>query len=296
MRAGLAILAALSFAACASFSTMKTARAIDPGTSQFSMIGSAVGTAVPNANQNGDGVTRGAVGPQFELAWRYGIIDGFDLGAKLTSLGGELNSTISFVRTNGFDLALAPAVGLTGFTYDDCGGCLNGNNVGVWEVYGKLALLFGLRFGPHREEEFVFGPEVVPVGFTAVDSAAQTTTSGSTVLVGGVAGVSFRLSPWLRLMPEVTILTPASSFTLPDAPDVQLFNRFSETNAVFYQLGLGFSWGDDGFGRPRYVPPPRRTYAPPPSYYAPPPNYPPPPSYTPPPPPSGPPPGDRSDM
>jgi hypothetical protein len=297
LKAVLAIVAACSVTACASFSTMKTARAIDPGTSQFSMIGSAVGTTLPNANNN-DGVTRAEVAPQFEVAWRYGIFDGFDLGAKLTSLGGELNSTISLVRSNGFDLALAPAVGLTGYTYNTCDGC--GGNVGVWEVYGKLALLFGLRFGPSREHEFVFGPEVVPIGITASDSVSQNTASGSTVLVGGVVGVSFKVSPWLRIMPELTVLTPASTFSLPDSIDVPLYNRFSENNAVFYQAGLGFSWGDDGFGRPRYSPPPRRYYAPPPQpypgYYAPPPTYaPPPPGYAPPPPPQAPPPNERGD-
>ena len=285
MRAALAILAAVSFSACASFSTMKTARAIDPGTSQFSMIGSAVGTTLPNAD-GANTATRSSFAPQFELAARYGIIEGWDLGAKLTSLGGEINSTISLVRGNVFDLALAPAVGTTGYSYNSCNACVNGGDtIDVWEVYGKLALLFGLRFGPSREHEFVFGPEVVPISIVSGDEDTGNGTSQTAVLLGGVVGVSFKVSPWLRIMPELTVLTPASNFTIPDAP---LYNRFGENNAIFYQLGLGFSWGNDGFGLRR--PPPRyyqpQYYAPPPpQYYAPPPTYPPQPSYTPPPPP-----------
>jgi hypothetical protein len=297
LKAVLAILAAVSFSACASFSTMKTARAIDPGTSQYSMVGSAVGTTLPNADGSNT-ATRTSVAPQFELAARYGIVDGFDLGAKLTSLGVELNSTISLVRGNVFDLALAPAVGTTGYSYNNCNACVNGGDtIDVWEIYGKLALLFGLRFGPSHEHEFVFGPEVVPISIVAGDEDTGGGTSQTVVLVGGVAGVSFKVSPGLRIMPELTMLTPASNFTIPDAP---LYNRFGEKNAIFYQLGLGFSWGNDGFGlrrppRPRYQP---QYYAPPQQQeYAPPPTYPPPPAYTPPPPPRPEPApnGDRSD-
>lgn len=282
MKAALAIVFAGTFCACASFSTMKTARAIDPGTSQVSLSGSVVGTTLPNAAGAGT-PTQSQFEPQFEVAWRYGIVSGLDLGLKLTSLGGELNSTISLVRTSGFDLALAPAVGVTGYSF--CEGCYQngngGNNVDVWELYGKFPLLFGIRFGPSRMHEIVVGPEVVPISVVSGIEGSGQGSSQTAVLIGGVLGVSLKLSPWLRIQPEITLLTPVTNFDIPDAP---LYNRFGATNALFYQLGLGFAWGNDGFERPRYAPP-ERYYAPPPPRYAPPPPqyYPPQPQYYPPP-------------
>ncbi len=298
MRAALASVLAGSFCACASFSTMKTARAIDPGTSQFSLMGGAVGASVPNAF--GDNLTRAAFAPQFELAWRYGIVEGLDLGMKLSSLGGEVNSTISLVRSAGFDLALAPAAGVTGYSFLDCPGCVGGgNNVDVWEFYLKVPLLFGIRFGPHRMHEIVLGPELVPLS-VSYGSNGTAGVSQTALLIGGVFGVSLKLSPWLRIQPEVTILTPVgANFDLPNAP---LYDRFGATNAIFYQLGLGFAWGNDGFERPRYTPPRERYYErPPPQRYAPPPqpeDYPPQPQYVQPPPPPrqpDPPRGERQD-
>ncbi len=98
---------------------MKTARAIDPGTSQVTFSGGVVGANVPY--DDGSGRVHHPAGPQFELGVRYGIADGFDLGAKVWALGGELNSTISFVRSRYFDLALAPSIGLVNYNYDtDC--------------------------------------------------------------------------------------------------------------------------------------------------------------------------------
>ncbi len=85
-------------------------------------------------------------------------------------------------------------------------------------------------------------------------------------------------------MPEVTILSPVANYfdaTAPNGIDSRgLINGYGRNGSLVYQVGLGLSWGDDGFGRPRYVPPPRHEYYPPP-----PPRYaPPPPEYAPPPP------------
>ena len=285
LRATFAAIVIGCFSGCASFSTMKTARAIDPGTTQVMAAGSVVGATVPF--DDGSGRVHHPADPQFEIGVRYGIVDGFDLGAKVWSLGGELNSTISLVRSRFFDLALAPSVGLVNYSFgtgcDIYGNCAD--TTSVLELFAKIPLLFGLRFGPQQEHEFVFGPEVVPITVLTGDDYGNG-TSMSGVLLGGVLGVSFKVSPWLRIMPEVTILTPVAEYFGPADPNATYINGYGRTGSLFYQAALGFSWGDDGFGRPRYVPPPRREYypPPPPGYAPPPPGYaPPPPGYAPPP-------------
>jgi hypothetical protein len=290
LRPTIALVAIGCFTGCASFSTMKTARAIDPGTSQVTFSGGVVGANVPY--DDGSGRVHHPAGPQFELGVRYGIADGFDLGAKVWALGGELNSTISLVRSSVFDLALAPSIGIVSYNYGtDCDqfGYNCDDSVDVLELFAKIPLLFGVRFGPQQEHELVFGPEIVPVFVAAGDENTGASVATSGALLGGVVGVSFKVSPWLRLMPEVTVLTPISGYFVPPDSEENYINSFGRPNSVFYQVGLGFSWGDDGFGRPRYIPPPRREYySPPPrqEYYPPPPpNYVPPP---PPPPPSSP--------
>jgi hypothetical protein len=115
-------------------------------------------------------------------------------------------------------------------------------------------LLFGLRFGPWGSDEFVFGPEVIPIFSTEATSptAQETsslysnppaTTSQTGALLGGLVGVSLRVSPWLRVMPELTVLANAATF--PDSSD-QLVRTYGTSGAVFYQLGIGIALGDDG--------------------------------------------------
>ena len=277
MRILLAVVAAW-LCACASFSTLKTARAIDQGTSQVAVSVGAIGVTLPkDAPSNGTRKDQVQVVPQFELSARYGIADGFDLGVKVWALGGEVNSTISLVRSASFDLALAPSVGLIDYSYTDS----NNNTTQVVEVFGKLPLLFGLRFGPGNEDELVFGPEIIAVAVAAGDDYNNTySTSGA--LAGGLIGISFKVNRWLRVMPELTVLTPISSFPTPSSystPGDQVIQHWGDPKSVFYQIALGFAWGDDGFEHPRYAPPPRDYYRPAPRYYAPPPNaYPPPPA------------------
>lgn len=269
MRATLATVALALFAGCASFATMKTARAIDPGTSEVMASVGAIGASVPRADGNGNVAQ---IDPQFEFGVRYGVVPGFDLGAKVWTLGGEVDATISIIRSRYFDLALAPSLGLISYSYgtacDQFGNC-GGTTNNVLELFGKVPLLFGLRFGPRGEHEFVFGPEVVPIGILSTDYFGYgSSTSG--LLVGGLAGVSMRVSPWLRMMPELTVLVPAVAFA---GASNQVIDNYGQPGAVFVQAQLGFAWGNDGLEHPRYSPPPdRRYYAPPPErrYDAPP--------------------------
>ncbi len=261
---------------------MKTARAIDPGTSQVTFSGGVVGANVPY--DDGSGRVHRPAGPQFELGVRYGIADGFDVGAKVWALGGELNSTISLVRSRVFDLALAPSIGLVSYNYGtDCDsfGYNCDDAIDVLDLFLKVPLLFGVRFGAQQEHELVFGPEIVPVFVATGDEDTGNSVATSGVLLGGVLGVSLKATPWLRVMPEVTVLTPVSGYFVPPDSEENYINSYGRSGSIFYQIGLGFSWGDDGFGRPRYVPPPRREYypPPPPGYAPPPPGYVPPPPY-----------------
>ena len=283
LRSALAVVAGC-FLGCASFSTFKTARALDQGQTQVTLSGGVIADTVPSHDASGSQYVEAA--PQFELGIRYGIVDGFDLGAKVWSLGGEINSTISLVRSRYFDLALAPSVGLVNYSYDtDCDAFGNNcmNNISVLELFAKVPLLFGVRFGPQQEHELVFGPEVVPITVLTGDDYGNSSAS-SGLLLGGLLGISLKTTPWLRIMPEITVLTPVVHYFDGSDPSgayeggYGLINGYGRSGSVFYQAGLGFSWGGDGFEHPRYVPPRREYYPPQPGYTPPPPGYAPPPS------------------
>jgi hypothetical protein len=236
--------ATLSCSACASFSTLKTPRAIDPGTHQLTAAVDLV--AVPIAAA-GSTTNAPQLAPQIEIAGRWGVVEGFDLGAKLWNLGGEVSSTISLLRSPSLDLAIAPSIGLqedfgvlgyqTSCPSQGCGPQPNG-----LVLFGKLPLLMGVPLG--FGHQLVFGPEAVAA--SALDNSAVIGSANRVgLLVGGAVGISVKLTPHLRMMPEVTVLTPAIGFF---SPQISVLDRFGQPGSVLFQGALGFSFGNDGYG------------------------------------------------
>jgi len=174
-----------------------------------------------------------------------------DRGFKAWSAGGEVNSTISLVRSRPFDLAIAPSVGLQwngGGLWEGHPVCPAGSTTcsltptGV-ELFAKVPVLAGipLPFG----HELVFGPEVVVVGAMESNAIINAFQDGGRagVLAGGMAGVSIQLPHGMRLMPELTVLTPAVGFF---TPPYAAMDSFGGRGAVVIEAAVGFSFGGGG--------------------------------------------------
>lgn len=272
----LAVVAPLT--GCASFSTMGLARTMNKGGIQ-GWVAPGGGGAI--ATESGTSV--GAGYPLLEGGIRYGVTDNVELGAKLGFDGITLQSKFGLVRSptmeHGVDLSVAPQVGFIGYGASTSGsGSSSSSFVGV--LTAQLPILFGIDFGGH---ELVFGPRVVDQVLFGNFSSGTSGGSGVADLlyVGGSIGFAIRVSPYVRIMPEVAIGVPV----FESANNV----GSSALGGLIFQGGIGFLFGSgDQYERSEPPPPPPNMAPPPVQNTAPPP--PPPQNGPPPPPPNGAPP------
>jgi len=252
-RSCLVVAFGLLLAGCPTFSNLKTARALDEGEFQFTVAPEIEGASIPSSSANG--ITGSTfVAPQIEVAARYGITDGFDIGAKLWIAGAELDTTISLIRGGFFDLALAPGVGFLGI------GAGSGSTSGsLFEVPIYIPLLAGLNLG--YGHQFVFGVEAIPnIVFASAtstsDDGTTTSSSGTSVelFLGGTVGFSFKIGSSFRIMPELNVFVPVVTASANNGSSA---SELGLGGVVIFQGGLGFSFGGDGFGHhPNYSTPP----------------------------------------
>jgi hypothetical protein len=220
---------------CVSFSSFKTARALRPGEVQALVAIETTVADTGNAQPSGGDGWRQPLG-YIEGGARFGVARGLDLGFKLivssdlflprnlidfvSSVGPlQLNSTVQLVKTTHFDLALAPAADF---------------NV-PWPVpimAVHLPLLMGLTFG---EGQLVLGPAFIQGIILGSTSGLSVGSGLARPLVGSTLGYSFKLGV-TRVMPEVAIF-----YSPPSASD-------NSSAQWFYNFGIGFSPGGDGFG------------------------------------------------
>jgi hypothetical protein len=225
---------------CVSYSVLKDARALDPGAFQFDVAaGRSVirprSGATAFAGRESSGIGEQTMDfPALELQARYGIERSLDIGLKTGLTNLELNSTVQLVRREASDVALAPAVQYAFST--------NGDDEGWGTYLFKVPVLIDFRFGRGGEHALVFGPTIAQ----AVGSG-NSKNSGYDVdalFAGGTIGVSFKLGPTIRVMPEIAIYTPLAGhgvalqgYALRVSPDVGL------GKPVIVQAGLALSSG-----------------------------------------------------
>jgi hypothetical protein len=233
-RRWLPALALASLAGCPSFSSLHTARALDKGDFQVTVAPEVIGiTSTAN--------TPGGALPGVDIALRAGVADGLDLGLKLFPIGLEFESTIQLIKGGPLDLALAPGVS---YIF----GVGSGETVSALTFY--LPLLFGLNFGDGHQ--FVFGPKIIPdFIFT---SGSSTNQNAFALFAGGTVGLSLKLGPTFRIMPEVNVFAPLSTNYTSNGTNT--VNGFGSSGAVVFNGAIGFAFGPDGFGgSPKPAPP-----------------------------------------
>lgn len=194
MRRSLWLPLLLSITGCPSVAVLGSARTLDRGRTQAAVALGAAGGVVTRRPYNDTGnALAPTVGPQATVLVRHGITDRVELGARLWTMGLQLDGKFALLRPEapGFDLCLAPSIGViyvpsTGY---------------VPSIPIQLAVLGGYDFGWARP--FV-GPRVL-------DRILFYQGPINTWSLGGSLGVSFAVGRQLRLVPEVSVLVPLGS-------------------------------------------------------------------------------------
>jgi len=172
------------------------------------------------------------------VAFRAGLTDRFDLGGRVGTTLGELQTKIllSDPENENFALSLAPAVGGFGL-----GSSLGG--FGVLSV--PLPVLIGFKFGRH---ELTLGPRLqnLVVFGSAGAAGADASAAAYVLMAGGSLGFGAQLTDRFRLFPEIAIAAPIySSSTTSASAGGQSASQSSsgfltEVGGLLFMGNLGF--------------------------------------------------------
>ena len=105
---------------CANLSSLQTARTLDPGTSRFTIGGGYYTSPELNEAASDAGVAEDLKLPYGELAYRRGVIDNLDIGAKLTLIGTmAVDGKYKLLDTGSLALATGLSLGYFSLTVND---------------------------------------------------------------------------------------------------------------------------------------------------------------------------------
>ena len=220
-RAGSPVLATLVAAGlcsgCVSLSSMQTARAVPDGVLRSDVAISVVTSAPANSGTS-------VFVPVPEVALRYGLGGGRDLGLKAGPLGTQFEFKQEVVNQGPLVIAVAPAAGFI-FATSAPSGTGTGS---VGSVVVHLPLLFGVDLnGGHQ---ILFGPRLSEfVYWSQSGGTSSRTVSNAATLLGATFGIALSTSRALVVMPEVNFATKVAG----DGPQ----------GGVGFQFGLGFMFG-----------------------------------------------------
>jgi len=196
-RSALALTASSLFmtSGCPSYSTMGSARVLDPGRVRLSPALSIGGA---ETDQKADVET---LQPQLELGVSAGVIEDLEIGARVWSLpstqlftiGGQVNAKVQLYRPDnprrGVHVALAPRLG---FHH------VGGPDIGANIMSVGLPLLIGITFGD--QNELVFGPQVNGQ-VSWMEGASDIFSLSAGASVGGI----FWVSDCFAIVPEASV-------------------------------------------------------------------------------------------
>ncbi|WP_343073237.1 hypothetical protein [Pyxidicoccus fallax] len=216
-----------------SVSHVQTADTLGSGKFQFAVEPGVGGAAVIDSDVGGGSIYY----PHIDLAARYGVSDGVDLGVRFGSSLVELQS--KFLLTDSRDpnkaISLAPSVtGMFLGTGDE------GDDASISYVNLSLPLLVG--FKTSGGSEFVLGPRVS--GTRISGSALEDGAAVNILSVGASVGYALRVTEGFRLMPEVGVSMPVLGEVNTTQTDSEVASGFG---GGFVQFKLGFLFGG---GRP----------------------------------------------
>ncbi len=227
----LAILSvALSVATgCLSMGTVQTASTLGKGNFQISAEPGIYGADTGPVGSGGAGQ---ASVPHFDVAFRYGVTDRFDIGVRSGWSLFELQTKFLFTPPEARTLAVSLAPTL--------GGIFLGGGSGATAAttsYFNLAvpLLFGIKH--FRANEFVFGLRLNNMLFAVGDSTGSVVVYKA--LVGGTIGYQFAIGEIFKMLPELAINVPVASSSSIGASAI----AGAGFGGVVWQLKVGLMFG-----------------------------------------------------
>ncbi len=186
------VMFAAIFAAACTTGSAQTARTNGAGNFQFGIEPGVFGAAAANSAGGGIGMV-----PSFNLAGRYGVSDAVDIGARIGSVGYEVQAKIMFTDPSdqqSIAMSIAPQVTAIG---------AGGSGGGAFFFRSAIPFLIGLPVG---KSEFTFGPRVSPWFITAGGGGSG--ASGFILMVGGEVGFAGRVADKFWLMPHLALDYP----------------------------------------------------------------------------------------
>jgi hypothetical protein len=255
---------------CLSMGTVQTASTLGKGNFQI-----AAEPGIYGANSGSSGAPAGAQDPipHFDVAFRYGVTDRFDIGVRSGWSLFELQTKFLLTPPEAETLAISVAPTLGGIFLG------SGSGAGTTSVtYFNLAVpvLFGIKH--FRANEFVFGPRFNNMVFALNDS------TGSAVVylfgVGGTIGYQFAIGEIFKILPEIAINVPVAASASVGGAAI----AGAGFGGVIWQVKVGLMFGRSGkrpteptdVGPPPPMPPPEPLTRPPEPIPMPPPELPPP--------------------
>ncbi len=189
MRKLLLVAVAAVLAGCPSISVLGSARTLDKGRTRVAVA--LEGNAFVNPNPGPNRPEGPPAVPIVEVAVHRGVSDRVELGGRLWTFGLQLDSKFALFKSapeGGFDLAVMPTVGVAWRPAANA----------VPNIPVQVAVLAGYNFdglhlwaGPRLIDQIVFYQGPI-----------------NTWSAGASAGVSIRMSPSVRLAPELSVVTP----------------------------------------------------------------------------------------
>ncbi len=242
---------------CLSMGSVQTASTLGKGNFQI-----AAEPGIYGANINGSGApTQADPIPHFDVAFRYGVTDRFDLGIR----GGwslfELQTKVLLTPPEHERLAISIAPSLGAIFL---GGNTSGSGTSVSYFNLAVPILIGIKH--FRANELIFGPRINNMLFALGDQ------SGSAAVylfaVGGTVGYQFAIGDFFKILPELAINVPVASSSSIGKQQI----AGAGFGGVIWQLKVGLIFGRGSkrapepmeVGPPPPMPPPEPVVVPPP--------------------------------
>jgi hypothetical protein len=228
------IAAVVCLCGCPNPNTYTTPRTLNQGALQFQVAAEAWGASFnqPVLNSNGVGShteTATVFTPILPtLGIRYGLADGFELGARVANLDSLAADLKVRLLKSTIDLAVDPGLQ---FYYLPVSSTSDASNQTVSEnaavFYFHLPVLLGVNLS--ENVSIVLSPGVTyAVASTTVNAGnnVQQAAGSTGLMAGGGLGLDWRLTKKFALHPELTLL-----------------KSFGDNDILMYLFGIGFNFG-----------------------------------------------------
>lgn len=229
---------------CLSMGTVQTASTLGKGNFQISAEPGAYGLTLPNSS--GPGYSPEVV-PHFDVAFRYGVNDRFDIGVRTGWSLIELQAKVLLTDPDAERLAISLAPTLGG-TFGSSQATLTMPATNITAFNFSIPVLFGIKH--FRANEFVVGPRINNMLFALRDG-----TGSAAIYVfglGGTIGYSFAIGEIFRILPELGLSIPVASSSQVGAAAI----AGSGLGNFLWQLKVGLMFGRAGKRPPDVVPQP----------------------------------------